>query len=251
MVIRQIDAFGELQAAAHLLRERWTLALPTAIASLCVGLIVVMLLASLVASAVGVSAGAAAGHGLGVAAFLGAGLVSLLVSVVASVLFVGLSQVVVMVAAEDAWQGRQPDYGAAIGRTIGKLPTLIALFILCALLAIIPLALSVVFIGVPLLLVLGFFLMFALPAVVVGNESASGAIRSSFHLVRANLTPSIAAFVAILVVIASGKIIDAAFLHIPLIGLIITFFIGGLTYAYAALVSVRFYDLFRQTTVVP
>jgi hypothetical protein len=244
MVIRQIDAVAELQAAAELLIARWTLALPTAIASFVVGLFIVAIVATVLVSALG--AVALAGRPGGVAALLGAGALTAAAGCIGLVLVVGFAQAVVIAASEDAWHGRSPDFGRAIGRAVTKLPTLIVLFVLVLLLAVIPVMLSFVLIGVPLLLALGFFLMFALPAVIVGGESATGAIASSFRLARANLTPALAAFVAIIIATAIGRIADAMFLHIPLIGLLVTFFVGGLTAAYSALVSVRFYDLLHD-----
>lgn len=243
MVIPRINVVAELQAAAELLLARWTLALPTAIASLAVGVFVVAVVAAVIASVI--AAGALAGHTGGIAAFVGVGALSALATAVVLVLLVGFAQAVVIAAAEDAWHGRSPDFRAAIMRTLGKSPTLIALFVLVLLLALIPIMLSFVVIGLPLLLALSFFLMFALPAVMIGNESAPGAIATSFRLARANLGPALAAFAAILVATAIGRIADATFLHIPLLGLIVTFFVGGLTAAYSALVSVRFYDLLR------
>lgn len=248
MVIRQINAVGELQAAAELLAARWTLALPTAVASFIVGLFIVAIVATVLVSALG--AGALAGHPGGIAALLGAGALTAAAGFVGLVLIVGFAQAVVIAASEDAWQGRSPDFARAIGRALTKLPALIALFVLVLLLAVIPMMLSLVLIGVPLLLALGFFLMFALPAVIVGDESATGAIASSFRLARANLAPALTAFVAIIVATAIGRIADAMFLHIPLIGLIVTFFVGGFTAAYSALVSVRFYDLLHDATPV-
>lgn len=245
MVIRQIDAVAELRAAAELLIARWTLALPTAIASFAVGLFVVAIVATVLVSALG--AGVLAGRPGGVAALLGAGAITAAAGCVGLVLLVGFAQAVVIAASEDAWHGRSPDFGRAIGRALVKLPTLIALFVLMLMLALIPLVLSLVLIGFPLLLALGYFLMFALPAVIVGDESAVGAIASSFRLVRTNLGPALAAFIAILLATALGRIADAMFLHIPLLGLIVTFFVGGLTAAYSALVSVRFYDLLHGT----
>jgi len=149
----------------------------------------------------------------------------------------------VIAVAEDAWQGRAIDFGAALKKTLLKTPVLVLLFACIVLLAAIPVALSFVLIGIPMLIVLGFFLIYALPAGVVGSESAIGAIGASFRLVRENLAPSLAAYAAMMAALMIGRTVDATALHIPIVGLIATFFVGGATSAYAALVAVRFYDL--------
>lgn len=218
MAIRQVDVPAELQAAAEMLCVRWTLALPTAIASLA----------------------------LATAISFGGVMRSPPVMVVGLALVVGSAQSVVVAAAEDAWKGGSADLRHALRRTVAKAPTLLALFTLVVLLALIPFSLSFVLIGTPLILVLAFVLMFALPAAIVGGESASGAIAASFRLTRAHLTPGLAAFVAILVAMALGRIVSGALLRIPFVGVYATFVVGGFTSAYAALVAVRFYELLRE-----
>jgi hypothetical protein len=250
MVARQVDAVAELGAAAQLLASRWTLALPTAIASLIAGMFFLFVLTALVASAFIAGAGARTGHAASGLAFLGAGLASGAVTLIVIVVLVGLAQAIVIAASEDAWQGRPPDFGAAIGKAIAKIPSLVALFVLLALLALIPLLLSFMVIGIPLLLVLGFLMMYALPALMVGNRRAVEAIAESYHLTRAHLAPSAVAFVGIVAAMVLGRVVDAAFLHVPLLGLVVTFVVGGVTAAFAALVSVRFYDLLRTRSAL-
>jgi hypothetical protein len=52
--------------------------------------------------------------------------------------------------------------------------------------------------------------MFAPPATIVGDGSASSAIAASSRLNRAHLMPALAAFVAILVAMALGRAASAA-----------------------------------------
>jgi hypothetical protein len=56
-----------------------------------------------------------------------------------------------------------------------------------------------------LILALAVFPMFALPATIVGDGSASSATAASSRLTHAHLMPALAAFVAILVAMALGR----------------------------------------------
>ena len=106
-------------------------------------------------------------------------------------------------------------------------------------------------IGVPLLIALGFFLMYVTPAIVIGGEGGLEAIRSSFRLTARYPGPSGIGFGGILAAFVIGRIADAMFVHIPLIGVVTAFVIGGLTAAYASLVAVRFYALLHTLTTPP
>ena len=245
MVVRQIDPLAELQTAAELLFKRLTLAIPTALASFIVGFLIIAVVLTAIASLVGAAA-MGGEHPSALAAFLGAGALAISGSFLAIVMIIGFAQAIVIAAAEDAWNGREPDFSLALTRTVQASPKLLALFVLMLALAVIPFMLSFVLIGIPLLFALGFFMMFALPAAVVGGETATGAIASSFRIVRANLGPALVAYVGMVVAAVIGRIADTTLVHFPLIGLIAAFFIGGLTSAYAALVAVRFYELLRD-----
>ena len=245
MVVRQLDPLTELQTAAELLFARWTLAIPTALASFVVGFLLIAVVLTAIASLAG-AAVLGGDHPSALAAFLGTGALAIAGSFLAIVLIIGFAQSIVIAAAEDAWNGREPDFNRALTRTLHVLPTLVALFVLLLALAVIPFMLSFVLIGIPLLFALGFFMMFALPAVVVGGESAIGAIASSFQIVRTNLGPTLVAYIGMVVATVIGRLADTMLVHFPLIGLIGAFFIGGFTSAYAALVAVRFYELLRD-----
>jgi hypothetical protein len=68
-------------------------------------------------------------------------------------------------------------------------------------------------------------------------------------LATSNAGPSLVAFGGIIGAFIIGRIVDAATIHLPVIGLLTAFFIGGATAAYIALVEVRFYDLLRGEPV--
>jgi hypothetical protein len=243
MVKTQIDPVAELQRAAELLFKNWALAIPTAVASLVIGIVCFVVIASAMASVfVGSVVG---GHlGAGLAGLLAAAPL-LLLFVAASAVLIVLAQAVVVRAAEDVWEGRPLDLAASLGAVTGRLVPLVGALALAFLVLLIPLALSAVVIGVPLVLVAAYFLMYVIPAVVLGGESASGALSSSFAIAKANAGPSIVAFVGILVAGIVGSIANAIFAHIPLLNVLVAFAVGGLTSAYAALVAARFYTLLR------
>jgi hypothetical protein len=170
-------------------------------------------------------------------------------AVVVMVLISTAAHAVVLAAAHDAWSGRDPDYGAAFRLTLARFPALLVAAFATALLYAIPVVLSFLLVGIPLLFVLGYFLMYARAAIMIGGEDGITAIATSFRLTTSNAGPSIVAFAGIIAAFIIGRIVDAATIHIPLIGLVTAFFVGGATAAYIALVEVRFYELLRREPV--
>jgi hypothetical protein len=243
MVKTQIDPVGELQRAAELLFKNWVLAIPTAVVSLAIGIVCFLVVASAIATVfVG---GVVGGHlGAGLAGLLAAAPLLLLFAAAAIVLM-ALAQAVVVRAAEDVWEGRPLDLAASFGAITGRIVPLVGALALSFLVLLIPLALSAVIIGVPLVLIAAYFLMYVIPAVVLGGESASGALSASFAIAKANTGPSIVAFVGILVAGIAGSVVNTIFAHVPLLNIVVAFAVGGLTSAYAALVAARFYTLLR------
>lgn len=243
MVGRRFDAAGELGNAFRVLSDRWTLALPTAIASLVIGAIIFFVI-----GAVLVSGGAALvlGHTGAALAALEAGATGVALAIGLIALVSTFAHAMVMAAAHEAWADRDPDYSAAFRLTMNRFPALVVLAFLNALLFAIPVALSFLVIGIPLLFVVGYFLMYARAAVVVGGEDPISAIGTSFRLASTHVRPSLIAFAGILGAFIVARIVDLFTIHIPGIGLLTSFFVGGATAAYMALVEVRFYELLRD-----
>jgi hypothetical protein len=188
------------------------------------------------------------GHG-GAWAAVSAGASTVAFAVVAMVLISTAAHALVLVAAHEAWAGRDPDYGAAFRLTIARFPALLVAAFATALLYAIPVALSFLLVGIPLLFVLGYFLMYVRAAIMIGGEDGITAIATSFRLASSKSGPSLVAFAGIIGAFIIGRIVDAATIHLPVIGLLTAFFVGGATAAYIALVEVRFYDLLRAETV--
>jgi hypothetical protein len=246
MVAQKFDAAQELEAAARILFARWTLALPTAISSLLIAGIVFFVIGAVIVSAV--AAVLMGGHGGAVAA-LGAGASTIAFAVGVMALVSTAAHALVLAAAHDAWAGRDPDYGAAFRLTLARFPALLVAAFATAMMYAIPVALSFLLVGIPLLFVLGYFLMYVRAAIMIGGEDGITAIATSFRLATSNAGPSLVAFAGIIGAFIIGRIVDAATIHLPIIGLFTAFFVGGATAAFIALVEVRFYDLLRREPV--
>jgi hypothetical protein len=238
----------ELSRAAELLFKYWILAIPTAVASLLVMVIVIVAVLSVVAT---VLAGhATAGH-TGAAVGLGTGLL-----IAAALFFAGMAglyvaQGMVMAAAPAVLEDRPPDLAAAFRITLARLPDLGVAGVLTLALAIVPLALCFVLIGFPLLLLLGYFLMYVPAAVVVGNEGGVAAIQTSFRIASTRIGESAIAWLGMFLAFVAGAIANSIAIHIPLVNLLAGFAVGGFTSAYSALLSVQFYLTLRDGGAPP
>jgi hypothetical protein len=246
VVTPSFDAGRELENAARVLSTRWTLALPTALAALVIAAIVFFVIGTVIVSGI---AAAVLGRTAAALGAVEAGATTVAIAIAAIALVSTLAHAVVMAAAHDAWSGRDPDYTAAFRLALSRFPALIVVAFIIALLYAIPVALSFVLIGIPLLFVLGYFLMYARAAIVIGGEDAVTAIGTSFRMASTYSGPSLIAFAGIVAAFIIGRIVDAATIHIPGLGLLAAFFIGGATAAYIALVEVRFYELLQGLVI--
>ncbi len=248
MVTRPFDPVAELQNAFQALIKNWILAVPTGLAALVATAFFVFVVAASLASFMG--AGALGGFHPGAAgALLGVGGLTMVIGdLIIALLFI-LAHATVMGGAENVWHGQPADLSAGLSKAFSRLPTLIGLFLI-AIVAAFVCSLLVVALGLGLLLglLLLFFWMYALPAIVISNQGAWESLGTSYRLVRANFGPSITAFLGIIVAVIIGQIIVWLFHAIPPLAVVVALIVGGFTYAYAALVSVRFYDLLRGSS---
>ena len=241
------NATRELGAAARILSDRWTLALPTAFAALVIAGIVFFVIGAVVVSAV--AAILMGGHGAGTWAAVSAGASTVAFALGVMALVSTAAHALVIAAAHDALNGRDPDYGAAFRLTVARFPALLVAAFATALLFAIPVFLSIFLVGIPLLFVLGYFLMYVRAAIVIGGEDGLTAIATSFRMASRNSGPSLVAFGGIIAAFIIARVVDAFTIHLPVIGLFTAFFVGGATAAYIALVEVRFYELLRREPV--
>jgi hypothetical protein len=234
---------AELSRVAELLLKYWILAIPSAVASLVV--VVVMIAAVLSVVATVLAGHAAAGHA-GAAMGLGTGLLIGAALFFAAMIGLYIAQGITMAGSPAVLEDRPPDLGTAFAVTLTRLPELGVAGIATLALAIVPLALCIVLIGFPLLLLLGYFLMYVPAAVVVGNEGGIAAIKTSFRITTQRANDSIIGWLGILLAFVAGSIVNSVAIHIPLVNLIAGFAVGGFTSAYSALLSVRFYLVLRN-----
>ncbi len=228
----------ELQRDAELLLKHWVLAIPTAVASLLMVLIVFLsLLSALATTAAGYAAGGHTGTavGLGTGLLIGAGLFLL------GSLALYVAQAMVVAASPSVLADQPPNLGTALRVTLARMPDLSVAAIACFALAIVPLALCIVLIGFPLLIVLGYFLMYVVPAVIVGGEGGIDAIKTSFRITTTRVGESLIGWLGMILAIVAGSIANTLVVHIPILNLIAGFAIGGFTSAYSALLGVSFY----------
>jgi hypothetical protein len=248
MVRTTFSPADELQRVAEILVKYWVLALPTAVASL---LLVVLVVVSVLSLIVTVLAGHAAAGYVGTGLGLGSGVLigSALFSIGLFVAYV--AQAMTIAAAPAAFEDRPPDLVVALRVTLARLPQLVIAAVATFALALIPLALSIVIVGIPLLIVLGYFLMFVPAAVIVGNEGGIEAIKTSFAMTTQRPGECLICWLGTILALVAGVIANGIAVHFPIINLIAGFVIGGFTSAYAALLTVRFYLAIRDGLPLP
>jgi hypothetical protein len=234
---------GELQRAAELLSRYWTLAIPTALASLALGAVIIFGILSVVATAVlGHFAAGHVGTGLG----LGMGLVVFCGLLLLGFIALYIAQGVVIRAAEDVLEDRPPDLAASFGAVLPRVPALLTALAACAAIWFVPLIFSVVLIGLPFLVLAGYFTMYVPAAVIVGGEGGLQAVGTSFRLASQHVGESVVAWIGMVIAIIAGQVANAVCAHLPIVNLIVPFAVGGLTSAYAALVGASFYAALRD-----
>lgn len=249
MINRQIDAMAELQNAFRVLFKNWILAVPTGVAALIAAAFFFFVVLATIGSVVGVGTMAGASPKAALALIGAGGLTFIIGGVVIAILYL-LACASVMAAAEDVWRGQPADLARGISKALSKLGPLIVLFLIAIVVGVVCTLLIVALgLGIILAIVLSFLWMYALPAIVVGNQGAMQALGTSYRLARQNLAPSLMAFLGIIVVTFIGEIVIRLFHGLPALGIIVAFAVGGLTYAFSALVSVRFYDLLSASAV--
>jgi len=235
-----------LQRAAELLSKHWTIALPTALASVVlVGVVFFGVISVVVGTLLGHAAAGHVGTGLG----LGTGLVVAASAFGVACLALLVAHAISVAAAPEVLADRAPDLAAAFFTVVRRLPDLIVAFVACLLLAIVPLLLCFVLIGIPLIFVLGYLLMYVPAAVIIGGEGGLTAIATSIRIARTRVGESVVAWLGLFIANVVAAVVNGIAVHIPFVNLVIGFVVGGLVTAYAALVIVDFYGELRSDAV--
>jgi len=239
MIARQFDPIAELQSAFTLLTKNFSLAAIPLVALLIVG--------ALFGTVVAVAGGSALLAGglnnpMALAPIITGALLWFGLALLVGIIVELIGHAAVIAASQSAWEGRAPMSGAGVSRALSRLGDLVVAGIV---LGLIFLVICWTIIGP---LVLGFLMMYVLPAIIVSGESAFQAMGTSWNLTTKNFGPTFAAFIGIVLAAVVAGIINAILGHIPILGWIIALVIGACVGAFSALVVVRFYDLLRGAT---
>ncbi len=238
----QIDAVNEFQNLFKMLfkGQNWMLALPILIgyvvAGIVMGIIFFLTIFPLMGAAVmsssdhtGSTAGAA---GLGFLSFILIG-----VGVLIACIIVMLTLAWGVEAAEPMWSGGAPDIGGGIGRAMSKLAPIAIGGLIVGLVLVL---LGITFIGP---IIWGFFCIFVLPLIVLGNQTGTGAIGASIKMVRENFGPTALLFLGLIVVGIAGGIVNGILSIIPILGSLAALAVSAVLGAFNVLAIVRWYKL--------
>lgn len=254
MAVSQSDPVSELVALVTLAFRNWILAVPNfVVAILTLAPILIFggagLLSMLFTGSLTIDPLSAA---TAMVPSLVAGLV--IACIVAIVLGI-IAHGTLYAGAGDALRGQAIDLGELLRRGMSYFGTIFVCFLIIFaaffVAEIVVILLSAVtmgllgFILVPLLvcasILASYYLMYSLPAIVLGNRTALDAIKESFNLSYRNAGRSLTA-VAGLIVAWIGALVASLILHfIPVIGAIAGLAIYGLFLVYTAIVLSKFY----------
>jgi len=241
----------ELQRCVEMLVKYWILAVPPALASLAIVLVTFATLLTLIGSTVagaligGPHAGEGAGVGFGFAALLG------LAGVMLGFVALNVSQAVTMHASLDAYADRMPDLQASLRAVLPRLGDLSVSMLLCFLLLFVPAVLCLVLIGIPILIVAVYFLLYVQAAVVLGGETATDAIGTSIRIGRTHVGHTLVLVLGAIGALLVGTVVNGIAVHLPLVNVVVGFVVGGFTSAFVAMASARFYVVLRDAPPEP
>ena len=148
-----------------------------------------------------------------------------------------ISHAVVVVMARDALAGREPSMGDAYGAVMGRLGDVVVASVLLAVLV----GVASLFFVIPGLIV-GFFLMFTLPAVVLDQLPAVDGLKRSFNLVKENIGSCVGLVIGAIVAAVVVAIVSVILHVVPLLGRLASALLGGAFVAYLTVVGVRVYQ---------
>lgn len=232
------NTFGR---AWQLLTQNWLIIVPGIVIGIIAAIAVWLLTVYGFASAVGFSAAGMGGVGI-MSGFLSAVVIGV-VLMVATILVIAYTTGM----AGAAWRTGTAtlDDGATAFRTDGA--QIFAAMLLLFLLGIVAVALSVPTLGLALLAFYLFFL-YTLPAVIVGNRTATEALAESARMTLNNFLQTLAIVILLAIAFMIAAWVTRFFGGIPLIGAIVRQLITQIVAAYATLVIVGEYIKLRAAT---
>jgi hypothetical protein len=177
------------------------------------------------------------GRGLGmIGAVFGSALLVLMFLAVATVVNL-VSSAVVVVMAHDVLTARQPSLASAYGRVMTRLGDVVGASILCALI----IGVTSLFLLVPGLIA-AFFLMFALPAVLLDGAGPIESLRRSATVVRDHAGRALGLVAGAIVASVVTWVVSVVFHVVPVIGHLASMLLGGVFVTYLTVVAVRVFQ---------
>ncbi len=215
------------------LRENLVLIVPPLIAFLIVLVLNYLLIGSIAVGMMGAMTGGSPGVRMGsIGAMAGTALLIMGLSIVLSMVAGGAT----VAMAHDALVGKATTLGSGFAAAQRRLGDLVVASILASI---------VIMIGFMLFLVPGliaaFFLLYTLPAVMLGGTSGTGALSTSVKLVNSHLGDSLILAVGLLVIGVLVGIVGMIFRFVPVLGALVTVILQAALAAYAAAVIVAAY----------
>ena len=182
------------------------------------------------------AAGGLAGHGpRTVGAILGSAILALVFFAVAMLINL-ISSAVVVVMARDALAARGPSLGTAYGMVLDRLGDVVGASFLCAVI----IGIASFFLIIPGLIA-AFFLMFALPAVLLDGARPIESLRRSATLVRDNIGRALGLVIGAIVASVVTWLASIVLHVIPVVGHLASMLLAGVFVAYLTVVAVRIF----------
>jgi hypothetical protein len=254
MAVKQFDPVAEIVACVTLTFRNWVLATPAAVATLLTFVPILVLggagLLSMIFS------GGSSGNPMDAVGtmvpslFAGIG-ISVIVGVVLGIIALAATYV----GADDVLHGRPVDLTSVVQRGAACFGRIFVLFLIVAgvgfavdlvvfgLTALTHGLLGIILIPALFCAVLAcwYFLLYVMPAIVLGNLSPVSAITESIALARANVGITFAVIVSLIIAVVCTWIASAVLHFIPVLGLFAGLAISGLYQAFQAIVLSKIY----------
>jgi hypothetical protein len=181
----------------------------------------------------GILGGLPGGSLAGLAGLIAGGIVLMLLSFLLSLIASSL----VIVMAREALAAREPTIAPALDAVMGRFLDVV----LTSILLVVIIGLGMLFLVVPGL-VAAFFLVFALPAVLLDGSRATDSLGQSVRLVRANLGRVAGFFAGGLLAAVASAILSTILEVVPLLGHLAAAALAGVFISYVTVVGVRMYQ---------
>jgi zinc ribbon protein len=228
------DAFTDFLLGIDLLRRYPVMVTPPLIA-MCGVVVVGVLFFGSAMSLFAVGGLARRGPGM-VGAVLGSAILVLVFFAVAMLINL-VSSAAVVVMASDAFAARKPSLGAAYGMVLARLGDVVGASFLCSVI----IGIASVFLIIPGLIA-AFFLMFALPAVLLDGARPTESLRRSATLVQDNIGRALGLVVGAIVASVVTWLTSIVLHVIPVIGHLASMLLAGVFVAYLTVVAVRVFQ---------